>query len=494
MVSDKPRVRFPPSPTGFLHVGNAHTFVFNWLFARRLGGQVVLRIEDTDELRSTPEALDAIYDGLKWLGLDWDEGPDIGGPHGPYIQSERLQIYNRYCDQLLASGRAYLCYCTKEELDQRREELRAAGMPPRLVCPCRELSDDQRAAKEAEGRRPAVNFKMAETGVTVVEDLIRGRLEFANSEMGDVVIRKSSGYPTYHFAVVVDDHLMKITHVIRGEDHISNTPRHLQIMDALGFERPQHAHLPMVLGEDRTKLSKRHGATNVADYREMGFLPDAMLNYLALLGWSPGGEEEIFSRAELIERFDLSRVGKAGSVFERGKLEYVNSEHIKRAPRESLLEQMVPIFQEQGLLEQEPSAERLEWLGRVIELMRERMRTLRELGERNRYFFTDEFDYDEKARRKWLSRPEVPGRLRALADRIETLERYDAESLEALARALAQELEIGTGQLFHPCRAAVTGCTVGPSLFHLMELLDQADVVRRLRRAADFAERLSQQS
>ena len=388
--------------------------------------------------------------------MNWDE--EI------VFQSKRLDLYRQVAEELVEKGFAYYCY-TEEGSDE-----------------CIEIPKSQ-----IKGKKVAIKFRIPETGETEFDDLVHGHISFENKDLKDFVILKSDGYPTYQLAVVVDDHYMGMTHIIRGEDHIPNTPKQILIYRAMGWYVPEFAHLPMILGPDKKKLSKRHGATSVIEYRKQGFLAEALFNFLALLGWSPGGDREIVSKEEMIELFDIKRVGKRAAVFDMNKLRWMNSVYIRMKTDEELFELAFPFFQEAGIQD-------VETIRKIIPLYKERVVTLRDFVEMSSYFFTDEFDYDEKARRKWLSRPEVPGRLRALADRIETLERYDAESLEALARALAQELGIGTGQLFHPCRAAVTGCTVGPSLFHLMELLDQADVVRRLRRAADFAERLSQQS
>lgn len=483
-MSEKPRVRFAPSPTGSLHVGHAHTALFNWLFARHHGGQFILRIEDTDELRSTEESIRAIYDGLRWLGLDWDEGPDIGGPHAPYIQSQRLHIYEEYYQRLLDSGRAYPCYCTPEELEERREIMRARGLPPRYDNRCRKLTEAQRAQFEAEGRKPALRFRMKDHGNTVVHDLIRGDMPYDNSLIGDIIIRKTSGFPTYHFSVVVDDYLMGITHVIRGEDHISNTVPHLQLMEALGFEPPKHAHLGLLMGPDRTKLSSRHGATDLASYREMGMLPQAMVNFFALLGWSPGDDNEVLTVDEIVERFDLDRVSKAPSVFDLAKCEFLNGQHIRLAPLTQLVEAAHPLLVKAGLIEAQLSAERREWLGRVIDLMRDRMRTLSMLTTWSRYFFTEEYEFEERAREKWLRKPETPHTLDALADALTQVSPWTNDAIEAAVRGVAEKLGISAGKAIHPCRAAVTGTTVGPSLFHLLELLPQEAVVRRLRRAA----------
>ncbi|MBM3501268.1 MAG: glutamate--tRNA ligase [Armatimonadetes bacterium] len=485
-MADPIRVRFAPSPTGSLHVGHAHTALFNWLFARHHGGTFILRIEDTDEVRSTEESVSAIYEGLRWLGLDWDEGPDIGGPHAPYIQSERLDVYEEHYRKLLESGRAYYCYCSPEELEERREIMRARGLPPRYDNRCRSLSDAQRAAFEAEGRKPAVRFRMKDHGSTVIRDLIRGDMPYDNSLIGDLIIRKTSGFPTYHFSVVVDDHLMDVTHVIRGEDHISNTVPHLQLMEAFGFEPPRHAHLGLLMGPDRTKLSSRHGATDLAAYRRMGMLPQTMANFLALLGWSTGDDEEILSIGGIVERFDLDRVSKAPSVFDFGKCEFINGQHIRLASLEQLLDIAVPMLAEAGLLEATPSADDRVWVGRVIDLMRDRMRTVGVLTDWGRYFFTDEYEFEERAREKWLRKPETADTLDALAEALEALPDWTVEAIEGAVRNVAEQRGIGGGKAIHPCRAAVTGTTVGPSLFHLLELLPHATVVGRLRLVAEM--------
>ncbi|MGC9316659.1 MAG: glutamate--tRNA ligase [Armatimonadota bacterium] len=480
------RTRFAPAPTGNLHVGGAHTALFAWLFARHEGGKFILRIEDTDEVRSTEQSLRAIYDGLRWLGIDWDEGPDIGGPHAPYIQSQRLDIYEEHIDRLLGEGRAYRCFCTPEELEERREIMRARGEPPRYDGKCLELSPEQRQTLLAEGKPYCVRFHVKETGTTVVEDLVRGEVSFDNSVLGDFVIRKTSGYPTYHLAVVVDDYLMQVSHVLRAEEHLSNTPSHVQLMQALGFEPPQFAHLPLIMGTDRTKLSKRHGAVNLLDYRDQGFLPEAMRNFLALIGWSPGTDEEILDLQELIDAFTLDGVSRSPGIFDFEKATWLNGEYLKQADPEYVADLLEPILQEEGLLEQDLSAERRRWLVAVVDLMKERTRLLRDFVTWGRYYFTNDFPYDNRARKKWLRREEVPDRLDMLAGRLEALEGWDVEGIERVIRGLADDLGISAAKVIHPCRSAVTGQTIGPSLFHLMELIPQQDVVARLRRAAEL--------
>jgi glutamyl-tRNA synthetase len=465
-----------------MHVGNLHTALFGWLFARHNDGQFVLRIEDTDEVRSTEAALGVIYDGLRWLGLDWDEGPDIGGPYGPYVQSERLPIYQNYLDRLLEAGLAYRCYCTPEELDERRQVMQAAGLPPRYDGRCRTVAprDDVAAC---------IRLKMKETGKTVINDLIQGEVAHENALVGDPVICKTSGFPTYHFAVVVDDYLMQITHVIRAVEHLPNTQIHIQLQDALGFPQPAYAHLPIVLGTDRTKLSKRHGAVSVTEYEQLGYLPEAMLNFLALMGWSPASEQEVFPREEIIRRFTLEACSKSPAVFDLEKAEWLNGEYIKQLDPRELAHKAVPYLQRAGLFEQSPAAERLEWLGKVCALMQERVRLLTTFTDWARYFFTDDFEYEDRAREKWLNLPGIPERLEALADKLAALPYWNAEALEAAVRGLAEELSLKAAELIHPCRAGATGTTIGPSLFHLLELLPQATVVARLRRAADLSRR-----
>lgn len=480
------RTRFAPSPTGNLHVGGAHTALFAWLFARHEGGRFILRIEDTDEVRSTEDSLQAIYDGLSWLGIDWDEGPDVGGPFGPYIQSARLDIYDEQFDRLVESGRAYRCFCTTEELQERREIMQARGIPPRYDGACRDLSADEQQTLLAEGKAYCVRFRVHESGTTVINDLVRGEISYDNAVLGDFVIRKTSGYPTYHMAVVVDDYLMNVTHVIRAEEHLANTPSHVQLMEALEFERPLFAHLPLILGPDRSKLSKRHGSVNLLDYREMGFLPEAMRNFLAIIGWSAGAEQEILDLDELIEKFTLEGVSRAPGIFDLEKATWLNGEYLKAADTVYLTDLLEPILREEGLIEDELSPRRRAWLEQVVDLMKERTRLLTDFVTWGRYYFTEDFLYDNRARSKWLSREDVPERLDMLADRLEELETWDVDGIEDVIRSLAADLDVGAGQIIHPCRSAVTGQTVGPSLFHLMELIPQQDVIARLRRAAEL--------
>ncbi|MFO7948045.1 MAG: glutamate--tRNA ligase [Armatimonadota bacterium] len=481
------RTRFAPSPTGSMHVGNLHTALFNWIFARKNEGVVVLRIEDTDELRSTPEALGIIYDSLKWLDLDWDEGPDIDGPHGPYIQSERLELYEQKVNELLDAGKAYRCYCTPEEVEERRQIMRARGEAPKYDGKCRNLTIEEQKALEAEGREYCVRFKMKETGSTVINDLIQGEVVYENNLAGDPVIFKQSGFPTYHLAVVVDDDAMDITHVIRGAGHLPNTQIHMQLQEALGIPHPAYAHLPIILGEDRTKLAKRHGAVSVTEYRDMGYLPEAMFNFLALLGWSPGSEEEVLSREEIIRRFSLKDCSRAPSVFDLQKAEWLNGEHMKQMDSRELAERIHPWLVDADLFEQEPSEERWEWLTEVVDLMKERAKLLTTFVNWARYFFTDDYEFENRAREEWLNRDTTPDVLDTLADRFEQIDDWNVDTVEEAIRGLADNLDVGAGKVIHPCRAAITGTTIGPSLFHLVAVLEQHDVINRLRKAAEMS-------
>lgn len=470
-----------------MHVGNLHTALFNWIFARKNEGVVVLRIEDTDELRSTPEALGIIYDSLKWLDLDWDEGPDIDGPHAPYIQSERLELYEQKVNELLDAGKAYRCYCTPEEVEERRQIMRARGEAPKYDGKCRNLTIEEQKALEAEGREYCVRFKMKETGSTVINDLIQGEVVYENNLAGDPVIFKQSGFPTYHLAVVVDDDAMDITHVIRGAGHLPNTQIHMQLQEALGIPHPAYAHLPIILGEDRTKLAKRHGAVSVTEYRDMGYLPEAMFNFLALLGWSPGSEEEVLSREEIIRRFSLKDCSRAPSVFDLQKAEWLNGEHMKQMDSRELAERIHPWLVDADLFEQEPSEERWEWLTEVVDLMKERAKLLTTFVNWARYFFTDDYEFENRAREEWLNRDTTPDVLDTLADRFEQIDDWNVDTVEEAIRGLADNLDVGAGKVIHPCRAAITGTTIGPSLFHLVAVLEQHDVINRLRKAAEMS-------
>jgi len=483
-MSQAVRVRFAPAPTGALHVGGVRTALFNWLFARKHQGVFVLRIEDTDEARSTEESLRRILEGFGWVGLDWDEGPDVGGPFGPYLQSQRLDVYQPYFEKLLQAQTAYPCYCTPEELAARREQMEARGLPPRYDGRCRRLPAADRERLESEGRPVCLRFRMPETGSVEFEDLVHGRKTWENSALDDFVVRKSSGFPTYNFACVVDDALMHISHVIRAEQHLSNTPRQVHLVRALGFEPPLYAHVSHVLAPDRSKLSKRHGATDINEFRELGYLPEAMVNFLALLGWSTGDEQEIMSRQELIQRFDLARAGKSGAIFDLKKLDWMNGQYLNAMPTDELARRALPVLVRAGLMAAEPGTEELAYLRQVLELMRERLKTLNDLTSLGGFFFRDEVEPDEKAQGKWLSKSWVAEVLTAVAEALEALPEFTLETVEHALRGVAEQLGRPASEVIHPTRAAVSGMTMGPSLFHLLVVLGRSRVVLRLRRAA----------
>ena len=475
----KVRVRFAPSPTGFLHVGGARTALFNYLFARVHGGTFVLRIEDTDAERSTEESVTAILSGLRWLGLAWDEGPEAGGEHGPYFQSKRAALYQEHARALLRSRQAYLCYCTPEELQQRREEQVARGESPRYDGRCRELDAAARAKRA--GRTPAMRFAVPEgPGEVSWTDTVRGIVTFKKDVLEDFVLLRSDGLPTYNFACVVDDHAMEITHVIRGDDHISNTPRQIVLYRALGWTPPLFAHVPMILGSDGSRLSKRHGATSVEAYHELGFIPEALVNFLALLGWGYDGERELFTLAELEELFRLERVGSNPAIFNLEKLEWMNGQHLRRLDEDERVRRVIGYLEHAGY---DLSARSAEWRRSFVRALGERLRTLADAERVGRFALVPVVEMDPEAWAEVRSKPEAGPRLERLAQRLEGLGRFDLEGLERETRALAVELGIKAGDLMMPARVALTGSRVSPGLFEVMSLLGREQVVARLRAA-----------
>jgi len=479
------RVRFAPSPTGRPHVGNIRTAMFNWLLARHTGGQFVLRIEDTDVARKVEGAIDAITDGLKWLGLDWDEGPDVGGDYGPYLQSQRLHLYQEAADKLIAQGNAYKCYCSPERLEAMRAAQVKAKQPPGYDRCCRELTEAERAQKEAEGIKPVVRFKVPREGQTSFHDLIWGDVTFENSTIDDLVLLKSDGYPTYHLANVVDDSAMKITHVIRAEEWISSTPRHILLYQALNLTPPQFVHHPMILGPDRAKLSKRHGAVSILEYRDQGYLPETMFNFLSLIGWSLDDKTEIMSREELVTNFSMDRIGKTGAIFNRDKLDWMNGYYIRSLSPEEFTQRALP-FLERDLPAEITRPLPADYLGRIMPLVQERAKTLAEVAGMIDFFFYDEMTYDRELLIVKRMTPE--GAITALETalaRLEGLASFDHDALEGALRPLAEELGIKTGQLFGTLRVAVTGRTVAPPLFETMQVLGRERCLARIRAALE---------
>jgi glutamyl-tRNA synthetase len=484
----KPRVRFAPSPTGYLHVGGARTALFNWLFARHEGGTLLLRIEDTDVERNRPELVEGILDGLKWLGIEWDEGP--------LFQSQRLDMYRAAAERLLASGAAFGCYCKPAAYgggdaagaaNAEEHEAEADDEGPKalknVVCPCRDLSDAERAAKEREGIPRAIRFRVPQGGVTGFEDAVFGPREVQNAEIEDFVLLRSNGLPTYQLSVVVDDIDMRITHVIRGADHLSNTPKQALLYQALGAAAPVFAHVPLILGPDRTRLSKRHGATSVGSYADEGFLPEAFRNFLALLGWSPGDDSEFIRTPELIERFSLSGVSRTNAVFDRAKLEWFNTQYLQKPPVEELLPYVEAQLRREGLWDGSQASRDRAWFAHAVDLIRPRTRLLGDFTLWARAFFTDDFDYDAEARDKFWKDERLPAMLVKLADALEALPEWNHDACDAALRSLAAAEGVKAGLLINATRVAIVGRAVAPPLFETMVVLGRKRVVGRLRRA-----------
>jgi len=475
------RVRFAPSPTGSLHIGGARTALFNWLFARKHGGSFILRIDDTDLERSSEESYREILASLQWLGLEWDEGP--------YLQSERLELYRKAAETLLAEDKAYLCYCTPEELAARRRQAQAEGRAPAYDGRCRNLTPEERCRLEDEGRRPAIRLKVPNTGTTIVKDVIRGEVVFDNSTLDDFIIVKSNGIPTYNFATVIDDHDLKITHVIRAEEHLSNTPKQILVAKALGYEVPIYAHVPMILAPDRTKLSKRHGATSVEEYRAAGYLPEAIINYLALLGWSPEGDEEILSLEEIIRQFSLEKVSKNAAIYDNKKLTWINGHYLRTLDLDKVTRLAIPFLQAKGFVPEPLPEDTYLYVRSVVAAVRDRVKTLSEVAEAASYFFTNITEYEEKGVRKFFAAPATADLLEQAKERLKNLEPFNKETTEKAYRELAAELGISAGQLIHPTRLAVSGRTMGPGLFDILELLGKDRVLTRLDQAIKWIRR-----
>lgn len=464
------RVRFAPSPTGFLHIGGVRTALFNWLFARQQKGIFILRIEDTDRSRSTDESIQAIIEGMTWVGLDWDEGP--------FRQTERIDLYRSHAMKLLERGQAYWCICKAEELEARRKEAEAKGLSPRYDSRCRSLgitspTDDA-----------ALRFKAPQEGQTVVDDLIKGKIVFDNNVLDDLIILRSNGYPTYNFSVVVDDALMNITHVVRGDDHLTNTPRQVPIFEALGFSVPRFGHLPMILGSDKARLSKRHGATSIMAYKDMGYLSDAMANYLARLGWSYG-DQELFTRQELIEKFSWKNVQTSAAVFNPDKLLWLNAEYIKTSPPRQVAEALIPLLENAGL-KAEVSAVSQNWLAQLVVLVKERAKTLVEMVEWVKPYFGEAVRFEEEAAKKFLT-PAIAPMLGRLLKEFETIPSFSKQEWEEAFRKLVEEEAIKMGQLAQPVRVALTGRTASPGLFEVMEVLGRERTLARLRAGMERA-------
>jgi glutamyl-tRNA synthetase len=481
-----PVVRFAPSPTGYLHVGGARTALFNFLFARHHNGTFILRIEDTDQKRFQPEALAEIFTSLRWLGLQWDEGPEAGGERGPYFQSQRTAIYRRHAEQLLAAGKAYRCFCSEERLTRMREEQEKTKMAQGSGYDrhCRFLPAAEAATLLAAGTPHVVRLKVPDDRNVVFTDLIRGDIAYQSSQLDDLVLLKSDGFPTYHLANVVDDHLMRITHVLRGDEWIASTPKHILIYETFGWQPPLFAHMPVILAADGGKLSKRRGAASVLDYQRAGFLPEALLNFLALLGWAPGADREIMTLDEMIATFSLQRVSAKSAVFDETKLEWMNGRYLQQQSLDSLLPEVMSAWAKSGIQVSVGGGDKI-YAQTVIGLFKERSKKIGEIAEKSRYFFCDPAAYEPQAAKKFF-KGEAASILKALAVKLAGLQSFDLDSLENLYQRMAEDMGLSTGKLIHPTRLAVSGVSFGPGLFEMLELLGRERVLRRLQAALDW--------
>ncbi|MGG3737136.1 glutamate--tRNA ligase [Aeribacillus pallidus] len=481
-MANEIRVRYAPSPTGHLHIGNARTALFNYLFARNQGGKFIIRIEDTDKKRNIEGGEQSQLKYLKWLGIDWDESIDVGGEYGPYRQSERNHIYKEYYEDLLARGLAYKCYCTEEELEAEREAQLARGEMPRYSGKCRHLTPEQQAELEKEGRQPSIRFRVPEGKVYSFDDMVKGTVSFESDGIGDFVIVKKDGTPTYNFAVAIDDHLMKISHVLRGDDHISNTPKQLMIFEAFGWEPPKYGHMTLIVNENRKKLSKRDETIIqfIEQYEELGYLPEALFNFIALLGWSPKGEEEIFSKEEFIEIFDADRLSKSPAVFDKQKLTWMNNQYMKKLELEEVVKLALPHLQKAGRVSETLTDEEKEWVRQLIALYQEQMSYGAEIVELSSMFFKDELSYDEEAKAV-LAEEQVPEVLSAFLQEVEALETFEAAEIKAAIKRVQKATGHKGKKLFMPIRVAVTGQTHGPELPNAIALLGKEKVTKRLQ-------------
>ena len=483
---EKYRVRFAPSPTGPLHIGGARSALFNYLLARKSGGEFIVRIEDTDLERSSKESEVNIRESLAWLGLDADESVWDGGEFGPYRQTERLEIYKKYADQLLAEGKAYYCYCSEEEIEAERAAQMEKGDMPMYSGKCMHLSEEQKAAYIAEGRKPVIRLHVPHGDKLVVDDAVRGVVTFESDGVGDFVIVKSDGIPTYNFAVVVDDHLMQISHVIRAEEHLSNTPRQIAVHNALGWDVPKYAHISLILGEDRKKMSKRHGATSVTQYEKLGYLPEAVFNFLALLGWSPGGEEEILTKEEIIERFSLEAVSKSPAVFDMEKLKWLNGHYIRQSSIERLVGLAIPYLQSEGYLKEEVTEADVQWVTLIMQALQEKIHTINDIGEFMHLFVGEDITIEDEEAKEVLADPDVPTVINALKEHLAALPEWNAEDVKKIFKTISKETGLKGKKVFMPIRVALTGQMHGPDLHFIIPVLGSELVAKRLQKTVNM--------
>ncbi len=482
MINETPRVRFAPSPTGYLHVGGLRTALYNFLFARHNNGKFILRIEDTDRKRFVEGAVENLIASLKWCGLEFDEGPGAGGEFGPYMQSQRLEIYERHTKDLIESGHAYYCFCTPERLNALREEQQRQKLPQaKYDKHCLHLSKNEIENNLASGIEKVIRLNVEPNKKIIFEDIVRGRVEFDSSNIDDQVLIKSDGYPTYHLANVVDDHLMKITHVIRGEEWLSSTPKHVLLYDFFNWEKPQFAHLPLLLNPDKSKLSKRQGDVAVEDYRAKGYLKEALVNFVALLGWNAGDDKEFYYLDELIEKFSLERVNKSGAVFDLEKLNWLNAEHLRKKTDVEILSMLKDEINHHSLVISQCTDE---YLLKVISTMKERVSFVYEFLTKSPYFFQEPKEYEQSAIAKsW--KDETPDQLKKLCENFTQLSNPSKENFEHAFVKTVEELNIGKGKLIHPLRLAVSGMSTGPGMFDILYILGKEEVIKRINKAVD---------
>lgn len=481
------KVRFAPSPTGPLHIGGARSALFNYLLARRYGGKMVLRIEDTDLERSSRESEENIKESLKWLGLEWDEGPDVGGNFGPYRQTERLEVYTKYAQELVDRGLAYRCYCSEEELEEQRQAFLAKGELPRYSGCCRNLTSAQEEQYRSEGRKPVIRFKVPSDKLVIIDDLVRGTVTFESNGIGDYVIIKSDGIPTYNFAATVDDYLMQMTHVIRAEEHLSNTPRQVLIYEAFGWDKPKFAHISLILGKDKSKMSKRHGATSVVQYKEQGYLPEAVVNFLALLGWAPGGEEEIFTMEQLIQQFSLDRVAKNPAVFDMDKLRWINGFYIRQSSVERITDLALPYLQEAGYLPENINKEQYEWAKLIVTAVQEKIHATTEILDYMKLFTGEEVEFENEEVQQVLGEEQVPQVISALRTKLAQMDILEPEAIKKALKAITKETKLGGRKVYMPIRVALTGQMHGPELHYVIPVLGKELIEKRLKNTLEKA-------
>ncbi len=477
------RVRFAPSPTGYLHIGGVRTALFNWLFAKANGGTFILRIEDTDRNRYVPEAEAEIINGLKWLGLNWDEGPDIGGNFGPYYQSHRTELYKEKVQELIDNGHAYRCFCTPERLQKMREEQQDSKEAGKVGYDghCRNLSKDEEKELLDKGQSFVVRFKIPDSCTVSFEDMVRGKIEYKSEVLDDLVLLKTDGFPTYHLANVIDDHYMEISHVLRGDEWISSTPRHVLIYKAFGWETPKFAHMPVILSSTGGKLSKRKGAASINDYKEMGFLPDALTNFLSLLGWAPGDDREIMTIDEIIKSFTIDRISPKPAVLDEKKMEWMNSNYLREKSVDDIKEDIYGRWKSMGYLNGTDE----NYLKKVIELLKDRSKTTKELAENSKYFFNDPEDYENKAVKKHFKGDAV-NVLKTLKEKLLPLTEFNKTTIESVYQEYADASGLSGGKLIHPTRLAVSGVSFGPGIFELLEVIGKDVVIKRIETAISW--------